>query len=77
MTSGTPLCYFCEHFFGQDQEPWTCAAFPNGIPEKFVYGGEYHLEAVKGDGGTVFKQSAELDDGEKEFVALVTERAKE
>lgn len=35
------LCMTCKHF---DSYNYSCAAFPNGIPDKYLSGDEKHLK---------------------------------
>jgi len=48
-------CSTCTRFEGNPAAPggpvWVCTAFPDGIPEVIVSGGNPHLAAVEGDGG--------------------------
>ncbi|MGL5958901.1 MAG: hypothetical protein ACRCZZ_10015 [Phocaeicola sp.] len=47
-------CWFCQHFGDYD-----CAAFPNGIPDKFLSGEQIHTQIDdKQEGDFVFTKSS-------------------
>lgn len=46
------LCDGCQH---RTTHEGRCKAFPDGIPDRFLLGEDYHTEPVAGDGGLVFK----------------------
>lgn len=45
-----PLCHLCKRF--NDDDSWTCEAYPNGIPEAVQYSG--HMYPKTGDNGLQF-----------------------
>ena len=52
------LCRLCKHWrpgIGNPQGLQTCAAFPDGIPDRIFSGAETHFKPVRGDLGTVFE----------------------
>lgn len=65
MPSPTELCTSCVHIRSaantQIGNLW-CAAFPNGIPDELIEGGDVHLE-LRGDEVTevVFEKSDDVD----------------
>lgn len=48
-----PQCVDCIHL-NRDSQPPTCAAFPDGIPDKILLNEVDHRQPVKGDHGVQF-----------------------
>jgi hypothetical protein len=48
------LCGICIHRRSEETR-FTCAAFPQGIPEKFLTGRAEHTQPEPGDGGIQFQ----------------------
>lgn len=46
-----PMCDACIH----RKSPYTCEAFPDGIPDAIIIEGKDHRKPFKGDGGIRFK----------------------
>lgn len=63
MTTGHLQCSDCRHFHA-DKTPYqyTCAAFPDGIPDEIIYGDHDHREPFKGDHGIRFEAVGEDGD---------------
>lgn len=52
MTIGQePICLTCKHYRLYDPDKFSCKAFPEGIPDKIVFGEISHRENVPGDNG--------------------------
>lgn len=56
-----PHCFWCKHFHKMSA-PWTCAAFPKGMPNDIQGGGSGHWEPREGDNGIVFAAGPEGDE---------------
>lgn len=54
-----PLCLSC--IWGETYEWPKCAAYPDGIPEKFLSGEKAHVEPEKDDGGIHFRPIVPCD----------------
>jgi hypothetical protein len=55
MTSG--LCIHCRHLYpssGEGEAP-RCLAFPDGVPDAFLFGDEDHTSPYPGDRGVRFE----------------------
>lgn len=55
-----PLCSLCSRLRiegGYDGPPATCAAFPQGIPDKIMIEGADHRHAIEGDNGIRFERA--------------------
>ena len=62
---GAGLCNFCTHRHplpNRAGQPWTCAAFPDGIPQDIIRSRVDHRKPHAGDHGIQF----ELREGAKE-----------
>lgn len=63
MTSvPAPICTYCKHF----QKPWTCTAFPDGIPQAIIESEHDHRTPHEDDDGITF---APVDDDAKAYAA--------
>lgn len=51
----TILCGLCKHF----RKGGACAAYPDGIPNEFLFGDDNHFTSRGDDGGVVFTPSDE------------------
>lgn len=52
MTTGSaPICLGCRYLHEDDEEGFTCEAFPAGIPEAIIYGAADHHLPFEGDQG--------------------------
>jgi hypothetical protein len=55
MTIGAaPVCIQCKHLIIA-LGPMKCDAFPDGIPDEILWGGNKHTEPFPGDHGIQFK----------------------
>lgn len=52
MGWGGALCGSCEHIHRDGR---TCAAFPEGIPTRYLVGSDRHLRPAAGDGGITYR----------------------
>jgi len=49
MTIGpSPVCLKCIHYNEDDYSKLSCAAFPQGIPDEIILGGNKHLDVLPG-----------------------------
>ena len=55
-------CLRCRHYLGG----WTCAAFPEGIPEEIGTGAHDHERPYPGDGGIRFEPHPKEEPGLEE-----------
>ena len=56
-TPAMPICLECSRFHGEPDEPfapWTCSAFPNGIPKSIINSEEDHTKPIAGDNDLQF-----------------------
>lgn len=51
----TPICLFCRHFNRDDEEAFSCRAYPQGIPEAIVISESDHRQPYRGDHGMRFE----------------------
>jgi hypothetical protein len=54
----TILCDYCR--FRRPGIPMKCDAYPDGVPNRFRYGDELHVDAVDGDNGIQFELAPDL-----------------
>jgi hypothetical protein len=47
--------------------PWTCDAYPDGVPRRFALGHEMHAEPAEGDHGIQFQMREDVTKGEKDL----------
>jgi hypothetical protein len=52
------LCDFCR--FRRAGIPMTCEAFPDGVPDRFRFGHDVHIDPVEGDHGIQFELDPNL-----------------
>ena len=52
------LCFMCVHFnkASAKKKPYSCAAFPKGIPAEVLWGEHAHRTHIDGDGGLLYEQ---------------------
>lgn len=50
-----PMCWLCSHFHEGQPQPYTCAAFPEGIPKEILAGHYDHRKPLPGDEGLRFE----------------------
>jgi hypothetical protein len=50
----TPLCLKCARFHDNNEDTFTCDAFPNGVPDEIVLRGFNHNNPFPGDKGLRF-----------------------
>lgn len=50
-----PACWMCAHYHDLHAKPFTCAAFPGGIPMDITSYRHHHREAYPGDLDTRFE----------------------
>ena len=50
-----PLCHDCKHLDEASANPPKCAAFPDGIPDKFWNSAEEHRQPEPGDHGLQYE----------------------
>lgn len=55
MIGPISLCYGCKHFYRDGEKPFTCKAYPDGIPIKIVAWVHDHRKPYAGDGGIRFE----------------------
>ncbi len=55
MQYARPACMDCKHFFKQ-KGPFSCKAFPKGIPDEILKGGFNHKKPFPGDNGIRFEK---------------------
>ncbi len=56
MTSfSAPKCVFCKHFI-ERKGPFSCKAFPSGIPEDILQDGFDHSKPYPNDNGIMFER---------------------
>lgn len=65
-----PICMFCTRLIesGDDDAPFTCDAFPEGIPERILSSDADHRLPFPGDGGLQFLPE---DDRATEYAELI------
>jgi len=56
-TGEAPLCWYCRH---RVEGTWTCAAFPDGIPEAIADGDFDHRAQYRGDEGIRFEPRSDM-----------------
>lgn len=61
-----PMCMYCKHY-SWDGEPWTCDAFPDGIPEEIAHSGFIHTKPYEGDNGIQFEPVAGQEKAAKRY----------
>jgi hypothetical protein len=66
-------CLGCKHF--DRQTGWTCAAFPDGIPEAVLQFRNDHTAPFPGDNGIRFEPSEDLGDAERLLAAGASDPA--
>jgi hypothetical protein len=54
------LCDFCK--FRRAGIPMTCEAYPDGVPDRFRFGHDVHVDSAEGDHGIQFELAADLPD---------------
>jgi hypothetical protein len=55
MQGPAPICLTCKHWNADDGEGFTCAAFPDGIPEPIYLTTVVHTEPYEGDNGILYE----------------------
>jgi hypothetical protein len=61
MTIDLPLCYSCARarkLGSAEGEPYTCEAYPAGIPFEIIYWQHDHHAPFKGDNGMLYLEKA-------------------
>lgn len=53
MATRYTSCIFCKH--REEGNNFTCAAFPNGIPNAIIFGENKHFKPFPGDHGIQFE----------------------
>lgn len=52
MIGSSPICMECKHLF---ETGLKCKAFPEGIPDKIIFGSVDHHNPIEGDNGIQFE----------------------
>jgi hypothetical protein len=52
------LCNYCR--YRHPGTPMTCDAYPEGVPARFRFGSEKHVEPAEGDHGLQFEMAPDL-----------------
>jgi hypothetical protein len=52
----------------------TCDAYPDGIPSRFRFGDDAHVEPAEGDHGIQFEMREHITDAERRVALLILER---
>lgn len=55
MTGRAPVCLNCKHWHQDNEEAFTCDAFPGGIPEPIYMAENDHSRPYPGDHGIQFE----------------------
>lgn len=55
--TGLAICFNCKHFI--DNGNYTCAAFPDGIPDEIIFGENDHEKPLKGQTNSIVYDSIE------------------
>lgn len=56
MTAMAPICVFCKHFREPEfEQPWSCNAYPKGIPDRILGSLTDHRKPARGDHGIQFE----------------------
>lgn len=69
MECSSPMCKFCKHYIKKfpPGRPYTCDAFPDGIPDKIFFEAGDHRQPLHGDNGIVFEKREDLTADEEDY----------
>lgn len=62
MSQGPPMCQWCRHLRranASEKSPFTCDAYPDGIPDAILNGNVDHRLPYAGDRGILFEAREE------------------
>jgi hypothetical protein len=57
-----PICTLCKHLDRKNENAYTCAAFPSGIPEIIYMNQTDHRQPISGDNGITFEKRPDVTD---------------
>lgn len=56
MQGDMPICVECKHYHEENNDFFSCDAFPHGIPDDILEGKEEHYDPFPGDNGIQFEE---------------------
>ena len=69
-----PICWLCEHLHEGQPQPYTCAAFPERIPQRILSNQHDHRTPYPGDHGLRFRP---ITQAAAEYAAMVFAKDRE
>jgi hypothetical protein len=61
MIGQKPVCLECKHFNRTEADGLTCTAFPKGIPDVILIGGNKHDKPLPNQGNKIIFERIEKD----------------